>query len=117
MINFAGLEFIFRFLPIFMIIYWIIPSAYQDALLFVGSLIFYASGAKWFVLLLLGLVFVNYLVGEMVWVPPRRRRKAQQRQMLVIVVVIDVLVLIVFKVLALKVRASLLPLGLSFYIF
>jgi hypothetical protein len=46
MINFAGIEFIFRFLPIFMIIYWIIPSAYQDALLLVGSLIFYASGAK-----------------------------------------------------------------------
>ena len=117
MINFSGLEFIFRFLPVFMIIYWIIPSTYRDAFLFAGSLVFYASGAKWFTLLLLGLVFVNYLFGELVWVMPGRRRKAQQRQMLIAIVVIDAVVLIVFKVLALKVKSTLLPLGLSFYIF
>ena len=117
MINFSGLEFIFRFLPVFMIIYWLIPSAYRDALLFAGSLVFYASGARLFVLLLLGLVVVNHLFGEMVWAMPGQRRKIQQRQMLIAIVVIDVVVLIVFKVLALKVKASLLPLGLSFYIF
>ena len=117
MINFAGLEFIFRFLPIFMIIYWIIPSGYRDALLFLGSIIFYASGAHLFVILLLVLVFLNYLFGEMVWVMPGRRRKVQQRQMLIAIVAVDVIVLIVFKVLALKIKASLLPLGLSFYIF
>lgn len=117
MINFSGLEFIFRFLPVFMIIYWIIPSTYRDAFLFVGSLVFYASGAKWFTLLLLGLVLVNYLFGELVWVMPGRKRKAQQRQMLIAIVVIDAVVLIVFKVLALKVKSTLLPLGLSFYIF
>ena len=117
MINFSGLEFIFRFLPVFMIIYWIIPSTYRDAFLFAGSLVFYASGAKWFTLLLLGLVFVNYLFGELVWVMPGRRRKTQQRQMLIAIVVIDAVVLIVFKVLALKVKSTLLPLGLSFYIF
>ena len=76
MINFAGLEFIFRFLPIFMIIYWIIPSGYRDALLFLGSIIFYASGAHLFVILLLVLVFLNYLFGEMVWVMPGRRHSA-----------------------------------------
>ena len=117
MINFSGLEFIFRFLPVFLIIYWIIPSRYRDALLFVGSLVFYAFGAKLFVILLFLLVLVNYVLGEMVWVMPGRRRKVQQRQMLVTIVTVDVIVLIVFKILALKVKASLLPLGLSFYIF
>ena len=117
MINFSGLEFIFRFLPVFLIIYWIIPSRYRDALLFAGSLVFYAFGAKLFVILLFLLVLVNYVLGEMVWVMPGRRRKVQQRQMLVTIVTVDVIVLIVFKILALKVKASLLPLGLSFYIF
>ena len=117
MVNFSGLEFIFRFLPVFLIIYWIIPSRYRDALLFVGSLVFYAFGAKLFVILLFLLVLVNYILGEMVWVMPGRRRKVQQRQMLVTIVTVDVIVLIVFKILALKVKASLLPLGLSFYIF
>ena len=117
MVNFSGLEFIFRFLPVFLIIYWIIPSRYRDALLFAGSLVFYAFGAKLFVILLFLLVLVNYVLGEMVWVMPGRRRKVQQRQMLVTIVTVDVIVLIVFKILALKVKASLLPLGLSFYIF
>ena len=117
MINFSGLEFIFRFLPIFMIIYCLIPSRYRDALLFAGSLVFYASGARLFVILLLALVLINYLFGEMVWVPPGRRRKAQQRQMLAAIVTIDAAVLVLFKVLALTIRSSLLPLGLSFYIF
>ena len=117
MVNFSGLEFIFRFLPVFLIIYWIIPSRYRDALLFAGSLVFYDFGAKLFVILLFLLVLVNYVLGEMVWVMPGRRRKVQQRQMLVTIVTVDVIVLIVFKILALKVKASLLPLGLSFYIF
>ena len=117
MVNFSGLEFIFRFLPVFLIIYWIIPSRYRDTLLFAGSLVFYAFGAKLFVILLFLLVLVNYVLGEMVWVMPGRRRKVQQRQMLVTIVTVDVIVLIVFKILALKVKASLLPLGLSFYIF
>ena len=64
MINFSGLVFIFRFLPIFMIIYCLVP-----------------------------------------------------RQMLIIITAFDVAVLVLFKVLALTVRPSLLPLGLSFYIF
>ena len=117
MINFSGLVFIFRFLPIFMIIYCLVPNRYRDALLFAGSLVFYASGAKWFVLLLLALVVVNYLFGEMVWVMPGRPRRSGHRQMLIIITAFDVAVLVLFKVLALTVRPSLLPLGLSFYIF
>ena len=85
MINFSGLVFIFRFLPIFMIIYCLVPNRYRDALLFAGSLVFYASGAKWFVLLLLALVVVNYLFGEMVWVMPGRPRRSGHRQMLIII--------------------------------
>lgn len=116
-INFSGLEFIFRFLPLFLIIYYCIPESFRDPFLFLGSLVFYASGARWFVLLLLGLVFVNYIFGEMVWVMPGRVAKRGHRRMLATIVVIDVGTLVLFKVLALKVRASLLPLGLSFYIF
>ena len=58
LVNFSGLEFIFRFLPVFLILYYLVPETLQDLVLFVGSLVFYASGARWFVLLLLGLVFV-----------------------------------------------------------
>ena len=63
MVNFSGLEFIFRFLPVFLIIYWIIPSRYRDALLFVGSLVFYAFGAKLFVILLFLLLRFRIICG------------------------------------------------------
>ena len=53
MVNFAGIDFIFRFLPFFLLIYCLTPSRYRDAVLFAGSLVFYASGARFFVLLLL----------------------------------------------------------------
>lgn len=90
---------------------------YRDLLLFVGSLVFYASGAHLFVLLLVALVFLNYILGEMVWVMPGRPRRASHKKMLVIAVSADIFILVLFKILALKVSASLLPLGLSFYIF
>ena len=43
MINFSGVDFIFRFLPVFLILYCLIPSKYTDVLLFAGSIFFYAS--------------------------------------------------------------------------
>ena len=64
MINFSGVDFIFRFLPVFLIIYCLTPSKYRDIILFAGSIIFYASGARLFVFVLLGLVVINYLFGS-----------------------------------------------------
>lgn len=44
MVNFAGLTFIFRFLPIFLILYFAVRGKYRDTVLLVGSLFFYAVG-------------------------------------------------------------------------
>ncbi|SDK59482.1 alginate O-acetyltransferase complex protein AlgI [Sarcina sp. DSM 11001] len=117
MINFSGVDFIFRFLPVFLILYSLIPPKYRDILLFAGSIFFYASGARLFVFVLLGLVVINYLFGELVYVQPGRPRRASHKKMMFAVILIDVGILILFKMLALRVSASLLPLGLSFYIF
>ena len=118
MVNFSGLVFIFRFLPVFLILYSLVPHKYRDAVLFAGSLVFYASGARLFVVLLLFLVVLNFLFGEMVWkMPGRRKQLSSRKPMLAAIIAIDAAVLVVCKVLALKVRASLLPLGLSFFIF
>ena len=40
LVNFSGLEFIFRFLPVFLILYYLVPETLQDLVLFVGSLVF-----------------------------------------------------------------------------
>ena len=121
MVLFSSMEFIFRFLPVFMIVYWITPSRYKSAVLFGGSILFYASGEGLLVLVLLFTTLANYLVGAVNWDKPGRRRskglKAQRRQYTLAVVGLDVAILVGFKLLSAFVRPSLLPIGISFYIF
>lgn len=41
---FSSLEFIFQFLPIFLLIYFLCPARYKNFCLFAGSMIFYLYG-------------------------------------------------------------------------
>lgn len=122
MINFSGLEFIFRFLPVFLFIYYIVPAKYRDIVLLAGSFVFYAVGEPVFLLLLIILTLINYFIGKTVreygngyklhaW------QKIKRKKLMAGAVVLDVAVLAVFKLLSVFVSSSLLPLGLSFYIF
>lgn len=49
---FTNILFLTRFLPIFLIIYYLVPIRFRNGVLFVGSLFFYAWGEKWLVLIL-----------------------------------------------------------------
>lgn len=41
---FSSVLFLFRFLPIFMICYFLVPRNMKNLVLFLGSLVFYAWG-------------------------------------------------------------------------
>ena len=41
---FSSLEFLTLFLPAFLLLYWIVPQRFRNALLLVGSLVFYLLG-------------------------------------------------------------------------
>lgn len=59
---FSSINFIYIFLPIFLLFYWLVPQKYANAVLFIGSVVFYAVGEHvWFVLMLLSLL-VHYLL-------------------------------------------------------
>lgn len=60
---FSSLEFIFRFLPIFLIIYCIVPKKFQNLVLFFGSLCFYALGELKYIPLILMSVGINYIIA------------------------------------------------------
>ena len=110
MVVFSSLEFLFRFLPVFLIVYYVTPARHREAVLFLGSIFFYAVGEPRFVLLLLALTVINYVLGDSLFFRKKKRLLAG-------VVLLDLAVLALCKALALTVSASLLPLGLSFYIF
>lgn len=114
----SSMEFLFRFLPVFLIVYYLVPARWRDAVMFLGSILFYAAGAPVFVVLLLGMTVLNYFCGVLLFYDRATHRPVRERRgTLAFAVIADAGVLVLFKVLALAVDSSLLPLGISFYIF
>lgn len=100
---FSSLEFIFRFLPIFLVVYYLVPARAKDHVLFFGSLIFYALGEPIYVFLMLTTIIVNYVLA-------RKKYKLN----LIILIILDVGSLVFFKYSGV---VKSLPLGISFYTF
>ena len=66
---FSTVEFIFIFLPVFLILYFLVPVQYRNLLLFAGSVVFYAAGTldkPVYILILLLSVIVNFALGRMI---------------------------------------------------
>ncbi len=57
---FSTIEFLFQFLPLFLLAYYITPAKYRNITLILGSLVFYAIGSGWYLILLLLSLFINY---------------------------------------------------------
>ncbi len=123
---FSSLLFIFWFMPIFFAVYWLVPAKAKNAVLFVGSMVFYAWGEPKYLILLAVSIAVNYLAGILM---DRYRGKAD-RIVLVCALVFDVGMLFFFKYInffieninavsgaGLKMVNITLPLGISFYTF
>lgn len=122
MVNFAGFEFLFRFLPIFFVIYFLTPAKYKDVILLVGSLVFYALGDPVFLPVLLLVTVLNYYWGGRIWKLQSGKKvlkwkEKERKNYMIKAVVFDVLLLVLFKVLGTFADNNLLPLGISFYVF
>lgn len=63
---FSSLLFIFQFIPIFFLIYYIVPPKLQNVWLLLGSLFFYAWGEPTYLPLMLASILVNYCIGRMI---------------------------------------------------
>ncbi|MCR4782065.1 MAG: MBOAT family protein [Lachnospiraceae bacterium] len=137
---FTDMLFIGRFLPLFLIIYYLVPRKYKDAVLFIGSIVFYAYGDAKMCVLLLGLTVLNYWLGHELLAPRGitqevlptldsgtlqtiepptsiTKKSIPRKAIFIFAVFIDVCVLIFFKVITYHSTKYVLPLGISFYIF
>lgn len=66
---FSSLEFLTLFLPVFLLLYWVTPQQFRNALLLLGSLVFYLLGSldhPIYVLLLVAAVVVNYTLARVI---------------------------------------------------
>lgn len=111
---FSSFEFLFRFLPAFLIIYFITPKKFRNAVLFLGSIAFYTYGEAQYVLLLLASVTVNYVIARSMYKAPEDGRGRRQAVLLILALCYDFGMLFFFKYSGLTTK---LPLGISFYTF
>lgn len=118
-VMFSGMGFIFCFLPLFFIAYYVTPRTYRNIVLLIGSILFYALGEPFFVLLLMASVGMNYLFATELWNNGNNHiwKQKKRKQYLVMILLLDVGMLAGFKLLHLYEQSFLLPLGISFFTF
>ena len=63
---FSSLPFLYFFLPITLFLYFLAPKGWQNAVLLLCSLIFYAWGEPRFVLVMMGSILVGYAAGRLI---------------------------------------------------
>jgi len=124
---FSSLLFLFRFLPVFFIIYYIAPAKIKNFVLLIGSIIFYAWGEPKFLILIFISIAVNYFAGVLI---DHFENKKARTLILVIDIVYNLSALFVFKYTDFFIAninslfgteisplELTLPLGISFYTF
>lgn len=125
---FSSLLFLFFFLPIFLLIYFTVPKAFRNCILFLGSLIFYAYGEPIYVLIMLFSTVLDYSCGRMI--DTYRNHKWLPKLGVLTSIVINLSMLGFFKYANFFIESSnhllnmnlpllevLLPIGISFYTF
>lgn len=128
---FSSLVFILFFLPIVLILYFVLgfSKKLQNLFLLCASLIFYAWGEPKYVFLMLASILFNYLLGIIVDMKQKKGKNAKSA--LIVAIVVNLSVLFVFKYLTFVVNNLnnfigselielpniILPIGISFFTF
>lgn len=111
---FSSFEFLFRFLPVFLLMYYVTPQKWKNAVLFAGSILLYTAGEAEYVVLLLASVVINYVFGRLMYRDIYEGRGKKQLILLIVALCYDFGVLFLFKYSGFMDK---LPLGISFYTF
>ena len=124
---FSSLIVLFRFLPVFLILYYIIPNRFRNLVLLIGSLFFYSWGEVRYFPIMVALISVNYFAAYFI---DRTERKGVRKALMLTAVIVSFSFLLLFKytdffieninslfTLSIPFLHLTLPLGISFYTF
>lgn len=121
--EFSSLFFLYFFLPIFIILFFILKREVHNLFLLITSLIFYTWGEGQYTLLLLCSVIINYFIGRFL---DQTKSKLGNILFYILALSINLGILIYFKYtyfilnnigISFNVKSVYLPLGISFYTF
>ncbi len=74
---FSSIEFMFRFLPIFLIVYFAAAPKYRNIILLIGSLIFYGVGEPSYIILMILSILVNHFAAVNIYTAWKREDDTQ----------------------------------------
>ena len=92
---FSSITFLYIFLPIMLILYFIVPSKLKNAIMILASLIFFAWGEIRYILIMLILAVMDFVCGNLI--TKNLGNKKKMRLYLFIDVGINLLILFFFK--------------------
>ena len=120
---FTSISFLYYFLPIVLIIYFIVPQKYKNLILFIFSLIFYFYGEPKYIFLMILEILIAYIGAILI-------DKYKSKKILILTLFIHIILLIIFKYTNFlitninnvfntnfKLLNIALPIGISFYTF
>lgn len=132
---FSSIDFLFKFLPVFLILYGLCPEKWKNACLLLGSLLFYSYGVMdcpVYLLLFVVSVTVNYKIGVTMG---KRKKGERRRPWLIAGIIYNLFWLFLFKYAGFTIQnlnavlemagsefklpmyQPVLPIGISFYTF
>ena len=121
---FSSTIFVFLFLPLVLILYFLMPKKFRNYILLIFSIIFYIFGGPKFLLVLLLVVLIDYFGAFLI------DKKKNKKLFLIITICLNIATLFYFKYtgffleninnlfsLNIKIPDIVLPIGISFYTF
>lgn len=128
---FSSLIFLFRFLPLVLLLYYLVPTKCRNAVLLATSLIFYAWGEQGYVLIMVFSTIINYAFGILIDYLKKRNSMTKAKVTMILSVITNLSILCYFKYAGMIIRGInnilsnaefdmlkvALPIGISFYTF
>ncbi len=99
---FNSTQFLFIFLPLALIVYYLVPERIKNLVLLAASLVFYAWGVPAYLILLVVSIGFNYFIGLQFG---RCRKMRQARTLVVLGVGVNLVLMIFFRYLGTIIRA------------
>lgn len=125
---FSSITFLFIFLPLTLLLYYLVPFRMKNYVMLAASLIFYAWGEPVYIILMIFSIILNYFCGQDIY--EKRDNVRAMKMSLMFGVVMNLLILGFFKYYGLLMdtvnailpidipyRVLALPIGISFYTF
>ncbi len=124
---FSSISFLYYFLPIAIILYFLVPNKFKNLILLITSLGFYFYGEPKYIILMLGSIFIAYVFGMLM---EKTKKQKTKKTLLAVSISINVFLLGFFKYADFFIEnvntifssnigllKLALPIGISFYMF